>query len=532
LTSGIAPADPCVTIRQFVEQLWRELLHVPAVADADSFFKLGGHSLMALHAIDVVEQKFGIELGGLREMCENPTLAQFVSLAEARRREASPAAGGEAPGLLTALYRGEASITVAGQRLAGDDLSGAVGAVASAVAGASRVAVVAHPAASTVVAVAGILAAGATAVPVDPAARPAEREHILGEVAADLVLDGADLTARGSLPPDPPADDSPALILYTSGSTGPPKGAVIPRRAVGANLDAVAGLWDWQASDVLAHALPLFHVHGLVFGVLGPLRIGSPLVHTGRHFTPAAGASIYFGVPTLWSSLSRADLAEMRGARLLVTGAGVLPQRVYDRIEQVTGQQVLNRYAMTETLVITSPRAAGPRFPWSVGPPVPGAEVRLAEAEGLAPLCEVQVRGPGLFSGYLGRGPAVDADGWFSTGDLGGWLDDGSLRLLGRKDTDLIKTGGHRVGAGEVESVLLAHPQVAEAAVVGLPDERLGQRVAAWVVASGPVDRAELAAFLAARLTPYKEPQEIHLASALPRNALGKVQKRLLAAGA
>jgi len=526
LTSGIAPAGPHAAVRQFVEQLWRELLHVPAIADADSFFKLGGHSLTALHAIDVVEQKFGIELGGMREMCENPTLAEFVALVAARQA----ARGGGEPGLLPALYRGEASITVAGQRLAGGELCGAVGAVASSVAGASRVAVVARPSAATVVAVAGILAAGATAVPVDPAASPAERAHILGEVGADLVLDDVDLDARGSLPPDPPADERPALILYTSGSTGPPKGAVIPRRAVRANLDSVAGLWDWQPGDVLGHALPLFHVHGLVFGVLGPLRIGSPLVHTGRYFTPAPGATVYFGVPTLWSSLGPADLAQLRGARLLVSGAGVLPRRVHDRIEQATGQQVLNRYAMTETLIITSPRAAGPRSPQSVGPPVPGVEVRLAEADGLGPLCEVQVRGPSLFSGYLGRGPAVAADGWFATGDLGEWLDDGSLRLVGRKDTDLIKTGGHRVGAGEVESALLAHPQVAEAAVAGLPDERLGQRVAAWVVTSGPVDRAELAAFLAARLTPYKEPQEIHLVSALPRNALGKVQKRLLQA--
>lgn len=541
MTPRIAHADSQAAVRPFVVQLWCELLHVPALTDSDNFFRLGGHSLTALHAIDVVEQEFGIELGGMREMCEHPTLAGFVSLVVARRGQlaGTAPAGGQGAGLLPALYRGAASIEVAGQRLAGDELSGAAGRVARAVAGASRVAVVAHPTASTLVTVAGILAAGAAAVPLDPSAGAAERAHILRETEADLVLGepgqpgtgpgDRDIAAgRDTLPPEPPADDRPALILYTSGSTGPPKGAVIPRRAVSTNLDSVAGLWDWQASDVLAHALPLFHVHGLVFGGLGPLRLGSPLVHTGRQFRPVPGASVYFGVPTLWASLSSADLAELRSARLLVSGAGALPQRVSDRIEQFTGQQLLNRYAMTETLIITSPRAAGPRSVRSVGPPLPGVQVRLAEDDELGPLREVQVRGPSLFSGYLGQPPAVTGDGWFSTGDLGEWLEDGSLRLLGRRNADLIKTGGHRVGAAEVESTLLAHPQVAEAAVAGLPDEKLGQRVAAWVVTAGPVDRAELASFLAGRLTPYKQPQEIHLVAALPRNALGKVQKRLL----
>ncbi|SDP68560.1 fatty acid CoA ligase FadD36 [Streptomyces sp. cf386] len=445
------------------------------------------------------------------------------------------------PALLPALREGRARIDVAGQRLEGDELTGAVGALARSVAGARRVAVVAHPSVATVVAVAGVLTAGATAVPLHPAAGAHERAHILRDSGVDLVLDEPALTGRAAPPPEPSPDETPALILYTSGSTGPPKGVVVPRRAIAASLDALAALWEWTPDDVLAHALPLSHVHGLVFGSLGPLRIGSPLVHTGRYLTPVPHATVYFGVPALWGSMGAADLTQLRSARLLVSGADRLPGAVAERVLRHSGHRILNRYAMTETLVIASPRPADLRTDrptGSVGLPVPGMRVRLHNedgtdrtdrADGAGIGGEVQVRGSGLFSGYLGRGPAVDDDGWFGTGDLGEWLPDGSLRLLGRKDTDLIKSGGYRIGAGEVEDALLAHPAVVEAAVIGVPDDRLGQRVAAWIVADDP-DRAGLISFLAARLAPYKLPQEIHEVPALPRTALGKVSKSLLAA--
>lgn len=433
-------------------------------------------------------------------------------------------------GLLSALYAGTASVEVAGQQLAGDELAAAAGAVAHSVAGAGRVGLVAHRSAGTLVAAAGILAAGGAVVPLHPDAGPHEQDHIIRDAQVDLVLDEVDLAARDTLPPDPPADGRAAFILYTSGSTGPPKGAVLSRRAVAANLDTVAALWDWAEADLLAHALPLFHVHGLVFGGVGPLRIGSPLVHTGRYFRPVHGASVYFGVPALWATLNASDLRELRTARLLVSGAAALPQHVFERIAALSGQQVLNRYAMTETLIITSPRLDSARSPLSVGPPLPGVQVRLTGIDGAGHLEEVEVRSPSLFSGYLGDGAALAPGDWFSTGDLGEWQDDGSLRLIGRKSTDVIKTGGYRVGAGEVENALLAFPGVVEAAVAGLPDGKLGQRVTAWVVAAGPVDRAELMSSLAVRLAPYKRPLEIRVVESLPRNALGKVQKRVLIA--
>ncbi|MGW4369364.1 AMP-binding protein [Nocardia takedensis] len=431
-------------------------------------------------------------------------------------------------GLLTALYRGEAVIEFAGHRTGRDELAGAVGAVAANVAGADRVAVVAEPTVRTLIAVAGILAAGAAVVPLHPAATETERDHILRTAQVDLVLDHVDPTASAPLPPEPAADASPALVLFTSGSTGPPKGVLLSRAAIAANLDAISDLWQWHSEDVLAHSLPLFHVHGLVFGGLGPLRLGCSLVHTGHYLKPVPHASLYFGVPTLWASLRESDLRALRPARLLVSGAGALTQRCFDRVQRLSGHRLLNRYAMTETLIITSPRLSDPRVSDLVGSPVPGGEVRLVPVDGDDGPTEVQVRGPSLFSGYAHDPRAIDDEGWFATGDFGEWTDAGALRLLGRTSTDLIKTGGYRVGAGEVEGALLKHPEVAEAAVLGLPDDLLGQRIAAWVVLSERVARPELEQFLTTRLAPYKRPTEIRVVDQLPRNSLGKIQKQRL----
>ncbi|WP_246341961.1 AMP-binding protein [Streptomyces physcomitrii] len=431
--------------------------------------------------------------------------------------------------LLPALYEGRAALRCGTQSLQGDELAGAVGAVAARVAGARRVAVEAGPELSTLVAVAGVLAAGAAAVPVNPDAGEEEKRHLLSDSKADLVIGQVDLAARGPLPAAPAADEDPALILYTSGSTGPPKGVVLSRRAVAANLDMLGDAWEWNPSDVLVHSLPFFHVHGLVFGGLGPLRIGSPLHYSPGGLRPQQGGSLYFAVPTMWTLSSDEHLRALKGARLLVSGAAALSAEAFARIEALSGHQVLNRYAMTETLVVTSPPLGARRSAEAVGPPLPGVQIDLREVQDSG-FQEIHVRGPQLFSGYLDGPPAFDAGGWFATGDLGRFDDSGSLRLLGRRSTDLIKTSGFRVGAGEVEAALLAHPAVAEAAVTGLPDEVLGERVAAWVVLTEPgsTEVRALRRHLAGLLTDYKRPAEIRLVAALPRNGLGKVQKRLL----
>ncbi|SPE53017.1 Long-chain-fatty-acid-CoA ligase [Streptomyces netropsis] len=434
------------------------------------------------------------------------------------------------------------ALTVAGQSLSREELLGAAGAMASRIAGAASVAVRADATAATVVAVVGGLLAGVPVVPLPPDAGPAEREHILRDSGAELVLGGetdadipVDLRERADFSAVAEDPKATALILYTSGTTGAPKGALIPRGAVAAGLDGLAEAWQWTAEDTLVHGLPLFHVHGLVLGVLGALRTGCRLVHTGRP-TPqayaAAGGSLYFGVPTVWSRVVREpDAARaLSGARLLVSGSAALPAPVFRDLERLTGQRPVERYGMTETLITVSARADGERRPGSVGLPLPGVRTRVVAEDG-AEIGELEVSGPTLFTGYLGRPEATAAsytdDGWFRTGDIAAIEPDGSHRIVGRASTDLIKSGGYRVGAGEVENALLDHPAVREAAVVGAPHEDLGQEIVAYVVADEVSEKA-LIDFVAGHLSVHKRPRRIRFLEALPRNAMGKPQKKLL----
>jgi len=434
--------------------------------------------------------------------------------------------------VLDALARGEADVTVSGVSLTRDDLAGAVAAVARRVQGMSRVAVVADRTLQTVVGVAGVIAAGSCVVPLNPAAGEQERQHVLSDAAPDVVLTSADidLRARDTWPRNPSIDDSPALVVYTSGTTGAPKGAIVSRRAVTACLDGLARVWEQGAHDVLAHALPLFHVHGLVLGTLGPLRHGARLVMTPG-FEQVPDASVYFAVPTMWSRLDDATLRAMSRARLLVSGSAALPARVFDRVREQTGNALVERYGLTESLIVTAARAADERAPGRVGKPLPGVGLRIADADDSG-MGEVQLSGPTLFNGYLNRADAtaaaMTADGWLRSGDLGSYDDSTGLRLFGRLATDLIKTGGFKVGAGEVEDALLAHPAVAEAAVIGEPDDDLGERIVAWVVAAETVTADTLTAHVAETLSPHKRPRAVRFVAALPRNALGKVQKKQL----
>ena len=250
-------------------------------------------------------------------------------------------------------------------------------------------------------------------------------------------------------------DEAPAIIVYTSGTTGPPKGVLLPRRAIATNLDALAEAWDWTGEDVVAHGLPLYHVHGLILGVLGPLRLGGAAWHLGRFSSEAAGealagrATMLFGVPTMYHRLA-ADLeassslaAAVGSARLLVSGSAALPAADHERISAACGLKPVERYGMSETLMNTAIRADGDRRPGTVGLPVDGVSVRLVDDSGDEldvsddeTVGEIQVRGPNLFLAYLNRPDATAEamrDGWFATGDVATRAADGYIRIVGRR---------------------------------------------------------------------------------------------------
>ncbi|WP_447034911.1 acyl-CoA synthetase [Streptomyces sp. DSM 118878] len=475
------------------------------------------------------------------------------------------AEGGPRP----ALRFGERSLTYA-------QLSSAAASLASSLGSARRVAVWATPTLETAVAVVAALLAGVPAVPLNPRLGDRELAHIVADSEPSLILAApgdelppalaevarrdieTDVTAPAPPLSPEPGPEHPALIVYTSGTTGPPKGAVLPRRALTSTLDALEDAWQWHADDVLVHALPLFHVHGLILGVLGPLRRGGSVRHLGRFSTEGvarelnSGATMLFGVPTMYHRIAEALAAgpgdavlarALSGARLLVSGSAALAARDHERIAAATGRSVIERYGMSETLMNTSVRADGQARAGTVGVPLRGVELRLVDEAG-APVGagpdavgEIQVRGPNLFTEYLNRpdatAQAFTEDGWFRTGDVAVRDTDGYVRIVGRKATDLIKSGGYKIGAGEIENALMEHSGVRDAAVTGEPDDDLGERVVAWIV---PADSERvptlevLADHVAAQLAPHKRPRTVHYLSELPRNDLGKIMKRALRA--
>lgn len=425
-----------------------------------------------------------------------------------------------------------------------DDLRADAAVLATAFTGARAVAVVAEPTLPAVTAILAAIAAGVPAVPVSIDAGEGERQHVLMDSGAELLVDGGRTTVvdRRSAAPRPSVDPATALILYTSGTTGPPKGVPIETPAIDACIRGLADAWQWTPDDLLVHGLPLHHVHGLVLGVLGAMRVGCRLHHTGRP-TPdayaAAGGSLYFGVPTVWTRIGRDESAAraLRGARLLVSGSASLPQGTFDALQALAGQAPVERYGMTETLITAAARADRPRRQGTVGLPLAGTRMRILHEDGAtAPhdgvsIGALEVEGPTVFRGYAGRPEATvaafAADGWFRTGDIAAVEPDGTLRIVGRASTDLIKSGGYRIGAGEIEDALLSHPAVLEAAVVGVPDDDLGEAIVAFVVASG-TDERTLVLHVADRLSWHKRPRRVHLVATLPRNAMGKVEKSRL----
>jgi malonyl-CoA/methylmalonyl-CoA synthetase len=396
-----------------------------------------------------------------------------------------------------------------------------------------------------------VLRAGAVLVTVSPSARDPEVAHVVRDARAEVALCDHDramgpevaaldigafvagAAARAverdraeALPSLHPDDD--ALIVYTSGTTGAPKGAVHTHGSLLAGATSLITAWGWTPDDRLLLCLPLFHVHGLCAGLFGTLTAGGSALLFDRFDETAVLASapsctMFFGVPTMYHRLAATDrVGELAGMRLCVSGSAPLAADLWRRLA-LDGLEILERYGMTETLLTLSNPLAGERRPGSVGVPLPSveAEVRDPDSQGVG---ELFVRGPMLCRGYWGRG-APRADGWFATGDLASVADDGYVTIRGRR-TELIITGGHNVYPAEVEAVLARHPGVSDVAVVGVPSEEWGETVVAFVV--GEPDLAALEAHAAAELAPFKCPRQVRLVETLPRNALGKVVRSRL----
>ena len=423
----------------------------------------------------------------------------------------------------------------------------------------------------------GCVRAGAVFLPLNPAYTRAELAYFVADAEPRLlVVDPARCAALGDLADVPGGprvetldvagggslaevaaacgqafDDHPrgpddlAAILYTSGTTGRSKGAMLTHANLLSNALTLVEAWRFTRDDVLLHALPIFHTHGLFVATNTVLAAGASMIFLPR-FDPAAvvrllpRATALMGVPTFYVRLlSEPGLAEAaRGLRLFTSGSAPLLPDTHEAFTRLTGHAILERYGMTETSMNTSNLYEGPRVPGRVGPPLPGVEVRVTDRETGAPVPAgetgmVEIRGPNVFKGYW-RNPEktaaeFTADGFFVSGDLGSFDETGSLAIVGRAK-DLVISGGLNVYPREVEEAIDTLPGVLESAVIGLPDADLGEVVAAVVVRApgAEIDEAEILAALAERLARFKRPRKVFFVDDLPRNAMGKVQKAAL----
>ena len=419
----------------------------------------------------------------------------------------------------------------------------------------------------------GIWRAGGVAVPLAISHPPAELDYVIRDSGASVVVSDPGsatmlmplaksararfLTTTSALVASM-ADDLPhlgsnrrAMIIYTSGTTGRPKGAVSTHQNIGAQIAALVEAWRWTPSDRLLLTLPLHHVHGIINGLGSALAVRATCeilpdfdADVVWNRLASGDITVFTAVPTIYNRLiaswnaAQPDVQRTRseGARrlrLMMSGSAALPVQTLERWREITGHTLLERYGMTELGMALSNPLAGERRPGYVGQPLPGVEVRLVDdggrdvAEGTPG--ELEVRGPAVCLEYWQRPDDTrDAfrNGWFRTGDVAVW-ENGSYRLLGRSNVDIIKTGGFKVSALEIEEILRLHPAIAECAVVGVHDEDWGERVSAAVElrngASLSLD--ELQQWAKVQLAPYKVPRALQAVPALPRNAMGKVVK-------
>jgi len=374
-------------------------------------------------------------------------------------------------------------------------------------------------------------------------------------LSVEQILAHSQETGIPSELPDIPSERR-AMILYTSGTTSRPKGVVTSHGNIAAQITSLVEAWEWSSDDHILLCLPLHHVHGIINVVSCALWSGATCetqpcfdanavwegIASGRLTLFMAVPTVYVKLIAAWDAASPQRRAQLSRAcerlRLMVSGSAALPVSTLERWKEISGHTLLERYGMTEIGMALSNPLRGERVPGSVGTPLPGVQVRLV-AENGTPVPqgtpgEIEVRGPSVFEEYWGQPEATRAafrEGWFRTGDTA-VVEKGVYRILGRTSIDILKTGGHKVSALEIEETLRQHPAVAECAVFGIADAEWGERVAAAVVLNDgrALDLPSLRTWAKERLSVHKVPSRLLLLDALPRNAMGKVTKPVLAA--
>jgi len=439
---------------------------------------------------------------------------------------------------------------------------------------AGRICILVPPGWDYVVTMWGIWRAGGVAVPMAISHPPAELAHVIEDAKPEAIVAHPTLSARINILADERGlpvlesstlsqeiplceipivqEEGPSMILYTSGTTGQPKGVVLTHKNIRSQVESLTVAWGWDHDDHILLHLPLHHVHGIVNVLLSALWNGSTCeifsqfnaVEVWERLS-RRDITLYMAVPTVYrrlieawkrvNSTTRTAWASGAGAcRLSISGSAALPVTTLELWEEMTGQRLLERYGMTEIGMALSNPLDGERRPGYVGKALPGIEVRLVDeadhlvAEGEPGL--IQVRGATVFNEYWRQPKETEAaftsDGWFITGDQA-VVEAGAYRILGRSSVDILKTGGEKISALEIEGVMLTHSGVRECAVVGVPDVDWGDRVCAAIVSEDKdgLLADELLAFAQKRLAPYKVPKEILIVSELPRNTMGKVTK-------